>query len=64
MEPVLSKEDFQETAALAQDFLRLKGSRLQWYLRLKAWWASNYVSLVPGTRFWAKPYAFSAQTLQ
>ncbi|XP_049642140.1 carnitine O-palmitoyltransferase 1, brain isoform isoform X2 [Suncus etruscus] len=44
MEPVLSKEDFQETAALAQDFLRLQGSRLQRYLRLKAWWASNYVS--------------------
>lgn len=64
MEPVLSKEDFQETAALAQDFLRLQGSRLQRYLRFKAWWASNYVSLVPGIWFWAKSYVSSAQTLQ
>ncbi|KAK2509531.1 hypothetical protein MC885_018614 [Smutsia gigantea] len=42
--PVLSDEDFDWTAALAQEFLRLQASLLQWYLRLKFWLASNYVS--------------------
>ncbi|KAM5297911.1 palmitoyl thioesterase CPT1C isoform 3-T3 [Glossophaga mutica] len=42
--PVLSDEDFDWMAGLAQEFLRLQGSLLQWYLRLKSWWASNYVS--------------------
>nr|XP_045235962.1 carnitine O-palmitoyltransferase 1, brain isoform isoform X5 [Macaca fascicularis] len=40
--PVLSDEDFDWTAVLAQEFLRLQASLLQWYLRLKSWWASNY----------------------
>ncbi|NP_001365416.1 palmitoyl thioesterase CPT1C isoform X5 [Homo sapiens] len=42
--PILSDEDFDWTAVLAQEFLRLQASLLQWYLRLKSWWASNYVS--------------------
>ncbi|KAK1329937.1 hypothetical protein QTO34_010120 [Cnephaeus nilssonii] len=42
--PVLSDEDFDGTAGLAQEFLRLQASLLQWYLQLKSWWASNYVS--------------------
>uniref|UniRef100_A0A8C4LHZ5 carnitine O-palmitoyltransferase n=1 Tax=Equus asinus asinus TaxID=83772 RepID=A0A8C4LHZ5_EQUAS len=42
--PVLSDEDFDWTAGLAQEFLKLQASLLQWYLRLKYWWASNYVS--------------------
>ncbi|XP_044901895.1 carnitine O-palmitoyltransferase 1, brain isoform isoform X2 [Felis catus] len=42
--PILSDEDFDLTSVLAQDFLRLQASLLQWYLRLKSWWASNYVS--------------------
>nr|KAF6409506.1 carnitine palmitoyltransferase 1C [Rousettus aegyptiacus] len=42
--PVLSHEDFDWTAALAKEFLRLQASLLQWHLRLKSWWASNYVS--------------------
>ncbi|XP_014405925.1 PREDICTED: carnitine O-palmitoyltransferase 1, brain isoform [Myotis brandtii] len=42
--PVLSDEDFDWTAGLAQEFLRLQASLLQWYLQLKSWWASNYVS--------------------
>nr|KAF6268584.1 carnitine palmitoyltransferase 1C [Myotis myotis] len=40
--PVLSDEDFDWTAGLAQEFLRLQASLLQWYLQLKSWWASNY----------------------
>ncbi|XP_058136605.1 palmitoyl thioesterase CPT1C isoform X2 [Dasypus novemcinctus] len=42
--PILSDEDFDWTAVLAQEFLRLQASLLQWYLWLKSWWASNYVS--------------------
>ncbi|XP_047386058.1 carnitine O-palmitoyltransferase 1, brain isoform isoform X6 [Sciurus carolinensis] len=42
--PVLSDEDFDWTAVLAQEFLKLQASLLQWYLWLKSWWASNYVS--------------------
>lgn len=47
--PVLSDEDFDWTSALAQEFLRLQASLLQWYLQLKSWWASNYVSPRPGS---------------
>ncbi|XP_006868273.1 PREDICTED: carnitine O-palmitoyltransferase 1, brain isoform isoform X2 [Chrysochloris asiatica] len=42
--PVLSDEDFNWTAVLAHEFLKLQASLLQWYLQLKSWWASNYVS--------------------
>ncbi|XP_013364427.1 PREDICTED: carnitine O-palmitoyltransferase 1, brain isoform isoform X3 [Chinchilla lanigera] len=42
--PVLSDEDFDWTAGLAQEFLKLQASLLQWYLQLKSWWAANYVS--------------------
>ncbi|XP_023562449.1 carnitine O-palmitoyltransferase 1, brain isoform [Octodon degus] len=42
--PVLSDEDFNWTAGLAQEFLKLQAPLLQWYLRLKSWWAANYVS--------------------
>ncbi|KAM4825370.1 palmitoyl thioesterase CPT1C isoform 1-T2 [Thomomys bottae] len=42
--PVLSDEDFDWMAVMAQEFLKLQASLLQWYLWLKSWWASNYVS--------------------
>ncbi|XP_067408246.1 palmitoyl thioesterase CPT1C isoform X2 [Emydura macquarii macquarii] len=42
--PLLSDERFQRAAALARDFERSLGPRLQWYLTLKSWWAANYVS--------------------
>ncbi|ELW47128.1 Carnitine O-palmitoyltransferase 1, liver isoform [Tupaia chinensis] len=42
--PILSEEDFDWTSVLAEEFLRLQASLLQWYLLLKSWWASNYVS--------------------
>ena len=29
---------------LARDFEQTLGPRLQWYLKLKSWWAPNYVS--------------------
>lgn len=42
--PVLGDDAFDRAAALASDFLRLQAPRLQRYLRLKSWCASNYVS--------------------
>ncbi|KAF7239641.1 Carnitine O-palmitoyltransferase 1, liver isoform [Varanus komodoensis] len=42
--PLMSDDEFQRTAGLARDFERTLGPRLQWYLKLKSWWASNYVS--------------------
>lgn len=54
--PVLSHEDFDWTAALAKEFLRLQASLLQWHLRLKSWWASNYVSPpIPKTKVLSPP---------
>uniref|UniRef100_A0A2K5C0P2 Carnitine palmitoyltransferase 1A n=1 Tax=Aotus nancymaae TaxID=37293 RepID=A0A2K5C0P2_AOTNA len=43
--PLMKEEDFKRMTALAQDFAVSLGPRLQWYLRLKSWWATNYVSL-------------------
>ncbi|XP_051884942.1 carnitine O-palmitoyltransferase 1, liver isoform-like isoform X2 [Pristis pectinata] len=42
--PLLSDEEFKRMQALAQDFELKVGPRLQWYLKLKSWWATNYVS--------------------
>nr|XP_034990942.1 carnitine O-palmitoyltransferase 1, brain isoform isoform X2 [Zootoca vivipara] len=42
--PLTTDDEFQRMAGLARDFERTLGPRLQWYLRLKSWWASNYVS--------------------
>ena len=41
----MKEEDFKRMTALAQDFAVGLGPRLQWYLKLKSWWATNYVSL-------------------
>nr|XP_027834431.2 carnitine O-palmitoyltransferase 1, brain isoform isoform X2 [Ovis aries] len=38
------RKDFDWTSGVAQEFLKLQASLLQWYLQLKSWWASNYVS--------------------
>lgn len=40
----MKEEDFKRMTALAQDFAVSLGPRLQWYLKLKSWWATNYVS--------------------
>uniref|UniRef100_A0A670JMS5 carnitine O-palmitoyltransferase n=1 Tax=Podarcis muralis TaxID=64176 RepID=A0A670JMS5_PODMU len=42
--PLKTDAEFQRMAGLARDFERTLGPRLQWYLKLKSWWASNYVS--------------------
>lgn len=40
----MKEEDFQRMTTLAQDFAVNLGPKLQWYLKLKSWWATNYVS--------------------
>uniref|UniRef100_A0A8C5L6C7 Carnitine O-palmitoyltransferase 1, muscle isoform n=1 Tax=Jaculus jaculus TaxID=51337 RepID=A0A8C5L6C7_JACJA len=42
--PLMKEEDFKRMTALAQDFTVNLGPKLQWYLKLKSWWATNYVS--------------------
>ncbi|KAM8927580.1 carnitine O-palmitoyltransferase 1, liver isoform-like [Pelodytes ibericus] len=42
--PLMNDEEFKRMTALAKDFEVKLAPRLQWYLKLKSWWASNYVS--------------------
>uniref|UniRef100_A0A3P8SQZ2 carnitine O-palmitoyltransferase n=1 Tax=Amphiprion percula TaxID=161767 RepID=A0A3P8SQZ2_AMPPE len=42
--PLMDDERFERMKGLAKDFEKNLGPRLQWYLKLKSWWASNYVS--------------------
>lgn len=49
--PLMKEEDFQRMTALAQDFAVNLGPKLQWYLKLKSWWATNYVSNSAGRSF-------------
>ncbi|CAO2584083.1 Carnitine O-palmitoyltransferase 1, liver isoform [Lemmus lemmus] len=42
--PLMKEGDFQRMTTLADDFAVNLGPKLQWYLKLKSWWATNYVS--------------------
>uniref|UniRef100_A0AAY4DKT4 carnitine O-palmitoyltransferase n=1 Tax=Denticeps clupeoides TaxID=299321 RepID=A0AAY4DKT4_9TELE len=42
--PLMDDDKYKRMEALAKDFEKNLGPRLQWYLKLKSWWASNYVS--------------------
>ncbi|XP_009100414.1 carnitine O-palmitoyltransferase 1, liver isoform [Serinus canaria] len=42
--PLMDDEKFKRMEGLAKDFAFNLGPRLQWYLKLKSWWATNYVS--------------------
>lgn len=42
--PLLTDDEFVRMKGLAKEFEENLGPRLQWYLRLKAWWSTNYVS--------------------
>ncbi|KAG7473793.1 hypothetical protein MATL_G00099670 [Megalops atlanticus] len=42
--PLMDDEQFKRMEGLAKDFEKTLGPKLQWYLKLKSWWASNYVS--------------------
>lgn len=41
----MKESDFKRMTVLAQDFAVSLGPKLQWYLKLKSWWATNYVSV-------------------
>ncbi|MEE6482683.1 hypothetical protein FKM82_013316 [Ascaphus truei] len=42
--PLMTDVELKRMTALAKDFEVKLAPRLQWYLKLKSWWASNYVS--------------------
>lgn len=42
--PLLDDSNYQRMERLATEFQRGIGKKLQFYLHLKAWWSSNYVS--------------------
>lgn len=42
--PLLDKEKFEQMDSLARDFQQKMAPRLQKFLVLKSWWATNYVS--------------------
>lgn len=45
MRPLVDDEGFERLTKLADEFEKDLGNRLQRYLKLKALWATNYVSL-------------------
>ncbi|XP_061465917.1 carnitine O-palmitoyltransferase 1, liver isoform isoform X2 [Rhineura floridana] len=42
--PLMYDEQFKRMEGLGKDFAINLGPKLQWYLKLKSWWATNYVS--------------------
>ncbi|KAG2462390.1 CPT1A palmitoyltransferase, partial [Polypterus senegalus] len=42
--PLMNDDEYNRMKGLAKDFEVNLGPRLQWYLKLKSWWATNYVS--------------------
>ncbi|XP_061434655.1 carnitine O-palmitoyltransferase 1, liver isoform-like [Lethenteron reissneri] len=44
MRPLMNEDSFSQLESLSRDFESGLGRRLQRYLVLKSWWASNYVS--------------------
>ena len=42
--PLLNDQDYEAIEKLANEFLATTANRLQRYLVLKSWWATNYVS--------------------
>lgn len=47
--PLLSEEEYKEAVKMSEDFLKKEGPKLQFYLYLKSWWSTNYV-----TDWWEK----------
>lgn len=42
--PLLKEEDYENREKMALEFQNGVGKKLQWFLWLKSWWASNYIS--------------------
>ncbi|CAI5738147.1 unnamed protein product [Hyaloperonospora brassicae] len=47
--PLLTSDEFKDVERMADEFLHQEGPKLQFYLYLKSWWSSNYV-----TDWWEK----------
>lgn len=58
----MDDKEFERMTALTKDFEKNLGPKLQWYLKLKSWWASNYVS--PGLWIFYYYYFFVPQLSQ
>ena len=48
----MNDEQFEGIVSLAAQFESSLANRLQWYLKLKTLWASNYVSTRRGEGWW------------
>lgn len=46
----MDDKEYERMTKLAAEFESSLGNRLQWYLKLKALWAANYVSGRPQCR--------------
>nr|XP_056707456.1 carnitine O-palmitoyltransferase 1, liver isoform isoform X1 [Euleptes europaea] len=44
VKPLMNDEQYRRMEGLGKDFAVTLGPKLQWYLKLKSWWATNYVS--------------------
>ena len=42
--PLLDSDQYDQMEILANDFKDSQAAQLQRYLKLKSWWATNYVS--------------------
>ncbi|KAJ7994607.1 hypothetical protein DPEC_G00251220 [Dallia pectoralis] len=42
--PLMDDDQYARMEGLARDFEKGLGPKLQWYLKLKSWWSTNYVS--------------------
>ncbi|XP_037946654.1 carnitine O-palmitoyltransferase 1, liver isoform isoform X2 [Teleopsis dalmanni] len=42
--PLLDDDNYKRMEGLAKEFEQTIGKKLQWYLVLKSWWSTNYVS--------------------
>lgn len=42
--PLLNDEQYEKMEAMTKEFESGVGKKLQWFLRLKSWWSSNYVT--------------------
>ncbi|ETI57496.1 hypothetical protein L914_02074 [Phytophthora nicotianae] len=47
--PLLTSKEYEEVERMAHEFVHKEGPKLQFYLYLKSWWSSNYV-----TDWWEK----------
>ncbi|TDH71464.1 hypothetical protein CCR75_001110 [Bremia lactucae] len=47
--PLLDSTEYEKVRRMAEDFVHKEGPKLQFYLYLKSWWSSNYV-----TDWWEK----------